>query len=861
MPDNEWERAQLAFEAIADLHGREREEALEALRAEDAALTETVAELLKADAETSVLDASLTDLAEAALRHDHVGALVEAQIGSYRLVRVLGEGGMGVVYLAERLHIGGHVAIKLLRDAWMSPMRRERFRLEQQTLARLNHPNIAHIHDAGTLHGDTPWFVMEYVDGVPLTEWAESHHAGLAERLALMKQVAGAVACAHSLARVHRDLKPSNILVTAAGEVKLLDFGIVKDLSDTGEGRTIDGLRPLTPGYAAPEQCNGEDTGLFTDVYGMGVLLYELLTGELPRLDAEGFASKPSRAARHSKGQDLRLSRAQWKDLDALCARALQPRTGDRYPSADAFLQDVEAFEQGRVLAARTPGTWYALRTFARRNRLVLSVTAAAVVLLVGTAAVVAVRVTRSRDLAVRQLSRMARLQRFTGSLFDGGTPKQGRSAQVTTDMLLRRGELQAEGLHDDPELQSAMFATLGGVWQHLGDLPHANVLLERALEERDPARNDLPPDADIRALYTESLVDLGLLRLEQRRMAEAEALLRKAAALAPKRGTLTPEAARALDALGDALATDAKYDDAKTVLQRAVTAEEHAGRLETEDYADAVAHLGEVYFYLGQYPEAETLNRRALAIYRRTVGDSHPSVAHVTNTLGHIAHDQGQFAAAETDFRQALALDERWYDMDNVVVADDLSGLARVYVQTHRDAEAKAALQRALQIQKRVHGPQHSAVAIILNDLGTMAYNHDLDDEAERDFNEALAIWKVVYGNHHRSVGIAYANLAGVFMDRKDYPRAEEMARKALAVDLETLPAGHPNIAILHVKLGRILLREGRLHDAEPETQRGYDLLRTHPSSEPTYLQGARKDLVAIYTAEHRERELNDLK
>jgi serine/threonine-protein kinase len=850
---------QLEFEAIVEIDCKSREVALEVLRSKEPALAATVAGLLEADAAPSILDASVTDLAEEALRYDHVGALVKTQIGPYRLVRLLGEGGMGSVFLAERQHLGGHVAIKLLRDAWMSPMRSERFRREQRTLALLNHPNIAQIHDAGILSEDTPWFVMEYVDGVPLTEWAMSHHAGLQERLALIKQVAGAVSCAHDRMLVHRDLKPSNILVTSAGEVKLLDFGIVKDLASTSERQTIDGMQPLTPGYAAPEQLTSGDVGLFTDIYGLGVLLYEMLTSELPQLDAEGFASKPSRHAATNK--TLQLSRAQWNDLDAVCERALQPNSAERYKSADAFLQDLVAFEEGRVLVARASGRLDALCKFVRRNQLVLSVATVAAMLLAGSTAVSFVRVTRSRDLALRQLNRMGRLQRFTESLFDGGTPGQGRSAQVTTDMLLRRGELQAEGLHDDPELQSAMFATLGGTWRHLGDLPHASVLLERALEQRDPVRRQLPHDADSRALYAESEVDLGLLRLDQRRMSEAEEVLRKAVAQMSERGRLAPEAGRALSVLGDALATDGKYVEAQSMLDRALVVEQRAGKTDTQEYADALARLGDVQFYLGHYPQAESLNRRSLEIYLRTAGQTHPSVAHVTNTLGQIAFDQGKFTEAESDFRQALALDERWYGMENAVVGDDLSALARVYSHTSRDAEAKTTMQHALQIQERVHTHRHTAVATILNELGDMAYNHDQDDEAERYFREALAIWLSLYGERHQFVGLSYANLTGVYMDRKDYTRAEEMARKAIAVDLQTLPPEHPSIAFLHVKLGRILLREGRYSEAEPETRQGYEFLLTHGSSEASYLKGARKDLTAIYTALRRPDQLAALK
>ncbi|WP_419806296.1 tetratricopeptide repeat protein [Terriglobus sp.] len=850
LPD-EWERAQCALEQLFTLHRDARQVALDALHAEDPALAETVANLLRADGETSVLDASLTSLAEAALHHDFVGALVETQIGPYRLLSVLGEGGMGVVYRAERLHLGGQVAIKLLRDAWMSPMRRDRFRLEQRTLARLNHPNIAQIHDAGSLHGDTPWFVMEYVDGLPLTAWAREHHANLPQILALIRQVTGAVACAHRHALVHRDLKPSNILVTPAGEVKLLDFGIVKDLAETAfDGRTVDGLIPLTPGYAAPEQRTAAPIGLFTDIYSLGVLLYELLTGELPRLNAEGFADRPSRVARLASSNRLQFTRAQWSDLDAICDHALQPEPARRYSSADAFLRDIEAFESGRTLAARPPGVFYAMGKFVRRNHLPLSVAAVATILLAITVVVAAVRVTRSRDLALRQLSRMARLQRFTLDLFDGGTPDQGPSAEVTTAMLLQRGELAADGMHDDAELQAAMFATLGRTWQHLGNLNRADTLLRRALAERSPNVQN-HADADSHTLYIESLVDLGLLRLDQRRMIEAEALLRNAVALTADRKTITPEAARALGALGDALAIQGNYRESRAVLERAIAAEHHSGLAGTQQFADNLSLLADTQFYMAEFTKAIELDQQALAIYHRTVGENHPSVAHVNNTLGNIAKDQGHFADAEVELSRSLAIDQRWYGPDNPRAAEDYVGLSQVFALTNREGDAKIALEHALAIQEHTYGHRHAAVALILNQLGILADNHDHEDEAEADFQEALAIWRTVYGDNHQFVGMSYSNLAGVYLFRKDYSRAESMARRALTVYQRTLPPEHPNLAAVHVRLGRILLREGRFAEAEPETRQGYDFFRSHDSADSTYLKGARKDLDLIMSSQ----------
>lgn len=852
-----WDRVQQAFESVVELSGVSREARMASINEDDPDLAAALAKLLEADAEPSLLDASLTALAENALRHDHVGALVEGQIGPYKLLRVLGEGGMGVVYLAERLHIGGFVAIKILRDAWMSPMRRERFRMEQQTLARLNHPNIAQIYDAGDLEDGTPWFVMEYVEGTGLTAWVDAHRSPLRTVVDLIRQVTGAVAHAHRHAIVHRDLKPSNILVTEAGEVKLLDFGIVKDLSDQGTSeRTSDGLRLMTPAYAAPEQVRGGSIGLFTDIFSLGVLLYELLTEDVPHVGPDKPARKPSLMARSATKRDrLHLTGEEWSDLDVICLTALQPDPERRYASADAFLQDLDAFQHGRVISARPSNFLYITSKFIQRNRVLVAVASVALLLLVAIGIVSTVRITHARDAALEQVVRMNRLQSFTESLFDGGSPSEGPSAELSIATLLRRGEIEAEGMHDDPRLQANMFATLGGVFQRLGQLDRADVLLQRALKERLASfgRDD--------GQYTESLVDMGLLRRDQRRMDEAEDLIRQALALQQKAATTSSAENHSLWALSSVLTLRGKYAESQRVLEKILAGEQRPGRAETQQFADGLAQLADVRFYLGDYSRSSELNREALAIYRRTAGDGHPVVAHVDSSLGHIAFDQGHFSDAEGEFRKSLALDERWYGPTNPAVAEDLTALARVFSATSRAEEARATLLRALAIQQRSYGHDHSSVAVILNDLGSLAYKRDQDDEAEADFREALGIWRKTYGDHHQFVGLCFANLTGVFIDRKDYTEAERMARQALATYQETLPADHVKVAIIHVKLGRILLREHKLAEAEQETRKGYLYFVSHANGEPSYLAGARKDLLEIAAAEHKPELLAELK
>jgi serine/threonine protein kinase len=255
----------------------------------DAALLSEVLGMLDADAGgDSLLDAGVSGVARGLLE-GHGAAFENLRFGPYRLVRLLGEGGMGVVYLAEREDLGSRVAIKFLRDAWLSPARRERFAAEQRTLAQLVHPSIARLYDADTLSDGTPWFAMEYVEGVEITEYMATHHSSIEERLRLYRAVCEAVQYAHERAVIHRDLKPSNILVKADGSVRLLDFGIAKHLDGAARptDQTRTALRLMTPAYASPEQLRSEPVGIFTDVYALGVTLYEIVSGKLP-LDISG---------------------------------------------------------------------------------------------------------------------------------------------------------------------------------------------------------------------------------------------------------------------------------------------------------------------------------------------------------------------------------------------------------------------------------------------------------------------------------------------------------------------------------------------------------------------------------------------
>src|SRR5215467_13573232 len=339
MDSDRWQRIQTLFHLAADLPRDKQAAFLQENCGNDTTLAGEVAALLQEDARrNSLLERDVAHVAEDVLADGPSSAPVIEQFGRYRIRRTLGAGGMGIVYLAEREDLGSQVAIKILRDAWLSPARRERFILEQRTLAQLNHPYIARLYDADTSPDGTPFFAMEYVEGEPLTAYCFQRRSTVEERLKLFREVTEAVVYAHQRAVIHRDLKPSNILVKDDGTVRLLDFGIAKQLEVLGESveQTMTGLRLMTPAYASPEQIRGEQVGTQTDVYSLGVVLYELLSGQLPfdlatRTPAQVEnilttleAERPSAAAQRKSGQAnsatglLTASKSAWSDLEVL---------------------------------------------------------------------------------------------------------------------------------------------------------------------------------------------------------------------------------------------------------------------------------------------------------------------------------------------------------------------------------------------------------------------------------------------------------------------------------------------------------------------------------------------------------------
>ena len=854
-----WEQIQNIFHEALDYPASERSSLVAKSCHDDTSLIEDVARMLReVDSDDSVLDCEFPSLARE-LMDESAAAAVSAKFGAYRLKKLLGEGGMAVVWLAEREDIGSKAAIKILRDAALSPTRRRLFAREQQTLAQLNHPSIAQLHDADMLADGTAYFVMEYVEGETLTDYCRKKKPSLEQMLRLFRSVCEAVSYAHTQAIIHRDLKPSNILVKDDGNVKLLDFGIAKRIADLQEQPKQTKTTPwlMTPAYAAPEQIRGEQVGTRADVYALGVILYELLAGELPydlsnqtpgqveHIIEQQEPAPPSAAAKQTSTW-LRISNANWKELDVLCLKAIHKDMQRRYASVEALIRDIDHYLKREPLEARPDSVLYRTSRFVSRHRAALSQAALVLTIILLLIAFVTVRLARARTRVLAAAARTQRIQNFMLTLFDEGDREAGSSNSLSAAMLVDRGVQEARAFNADPQTQSELYQTLATIYQKLGKFDRAEPLLRSALKlERVEVDGDTPDSA-------RTMVALGLLRIDQAQAVEGERLIRQALTLdRQKLPPDDPQTLRAMAALGRALEERGAYKEAAAILNDTVEPQSKH-EAETADLAVSLNQLAEVQYYLGHYDMADSLNRRSLAIDRQIYGTTHPRIADSLVNLGEIQHDLGHDADAEKYYREALAIKKSWYGEVHPDTATCMAAVGQSLVYQGKYDEAAPFIERALEIQEQVYGKMHPQVAIALNQVGVLELRRKHMDAALRAFMRMADINRAVYGDGHYLVGVALINVGEVYLEENNLPDAEQYFRQALDRFVAQLPAGHMNIAIAQVKLGKTLVLERRYRDAESFLESGYETLSKMKPPPVDRIESTRKDLMTVYEALH---------
>ena len=737
---------------------------------------------------------------------------IRQQIGAYRVVRELGRGGMGVVYLGERDdgQFRRRVAVKLLRASPDAEELHRRFRAERQILASLAHPNIAQLLDGGITDGQLPYLVMEYIEGSPITEYCDRNGLGIEARLRLFQSVCAAVHHAHRNLIVHRDLKPGNILVTEEGDAKLLDFGIAKLLNPAFAALTLPvthaAHRLMTPQYASPEQVRGDPLSTASDIYSLGVILYELIAGHRPYEISAGSAHeigelvcereppRPSAAAgtnervvrddgstvviapagvARARGTTVeRLRQTLRGDLDAIVMMALRKEPARRYGSADLFAADVQRYLDGFPVVAHAGTRWYHLRRFLRRRRREATAAAIVVAAMVGGTAIALSQAASARRAQLRAEEALASsdaVSAFLVSLFEAYQPEMLRGGADAARSFLAQGAAEADRLAGQPVVQARMFEAMGRVHLSLGEYARGRELLERSLALREAALGPVHPDV------ATTLFHLADARRRQGRYREASGVSR-----------------RALD------------------IRTAIFGDAHPA------VADALAQLGGLAVYLNELDEAETLIRRAVAA-RRASGAHESTLPPTLETLGSLLWRRGKNAEAERVLRESLELSERVHGPAHYQSAYGMLRLADVIKgEPGRDDEVEALYREGLRRLRATLGDRHPSVGYAMSDLSAMIAARGKTVEAEQLARQSLSIMRDVFGPTHPNVAGGMGGLANAFLHAGRLAEAEAAMREALAGWEATIGPTHQTYLWGLVAFARIRARRGAVAEGD---------------------------------------------
>jgi serine/threonine-protein kinase len=737
-----WERVQGILVDALELEPEARPAFLDQACGADSALRAEVGSLLHAADGADHYFADLADRVGMTQQEDAAPPpdidLEGRRIGAYRLGRLLGRGGMGAVYLAERAdgQFELTAALKILPLGAATPEAHQRFLEERRILARLEHPGIARLYDGGVTDDGTPYFVMERVDGVPLTEYCRTRRLGVYERLRLFLDVCDTVAFAHNKLVVHRDLKPNNVLVTHAGQVKLLDFGIARLLEPGSDGVTATQLggRLMTPKYASPEQLTGGHVSTASDVYTLGVILHELLTGISPydrvgdavtlldaicrqpitlpsaRLARSAHATvehpmeaRDVVAAADAMGSSVRgLARAIRGDLDNILLMALRKEPDRRYSSVDAFADDIRRHLEGFPVRARREGFTYVAGRFLRRNALPVGAAASIMLLLsvLGVLSIVfaVIASEQSREVS-RERDRAEEIAHFMREIFEVADPAAVNGETVTARELLDHGIQRIRSDHaDEPELQAEMMTVLGTVYHHLGLRDDALALLQEA-EYVQRGLPDIHPEE-----RATTLLELGSVLIEAGQAAGALPVIREARDLLSSAREVPPAdvvqatlaVADALSALGDGARARAETRGASDAF-RAMREESD------EEYLETLIALARGLLAVGEVTDAEPLYRQALAMVQFQHGRIHPNIPPLLTGLAEVAAATGRPEEATTLLRQAVTVGLEIVSEGSRGTSQDLGraylALGRQLLRNGDDEEARQALDQAARI------------------------------------------------------------------------------------------------------------------------------------------------------------------
>ncbi|MEW6733365.1 MAG: serine/threonine-protein kinase [Acidobacteriota bacterium] len=893
MTPEDWQRVKELFHSALAQQADERAAFLAEVCGDDLSIRKEVESLIAAYEKEEDFIATPIFAGAAKLLVDTETKTIEQHIGPYKIIREIGHGGMGTVYLGVRANdFQKRVAIKLVKRGMDSKEIIRRFQKERQILANLDHLNIAKLLDGGTTPDGLPYFVMEYIEGKPVDEYCDSNQLSITERLKLFLAVCSGVQYSHQNLIVHRDMKPGNILVTNDGVPKLLDFGIAKVLNAEFSDATIDPtatmFRLMTPEYASPEQVRGETITAASDVYSLGVLLYELLTGHRPyriksRLSndilkavCEEEPDKPSLAinrvetmpnkngttpitltpelvSKAREGWPDKLRRRLNGDLDNIIMMAMRKEAKRRYNSVEQFAEDIRRHLAGHPVIARKDTFSYRSAKFIRRNKFPLAIASLLLCALIGvfvTIIVQSARIARERDKAQR-------VSAFLVELFETSEPNKAQGNVITAQDILDKGaERIINEFNDQPEIQAKLMGTMGTVYFRQGLYDKALPLLEGALKiNRQTFGNKHQEVASC-------LNNLGLLFMEKGNYQRAKPLLHEALAINRQYfGNKDLRVAANLNNLAIVSQHKGEYRVSETYYREAVAIRRELLGNEHPDVAKTINNLSGALREIGEYGEAEQLAREAIAIYKKSLGPDgiSTSMANAISNLATIEMEIGNYDTAEPLFRQAVTIKRKLLGKEHFEIARSLNGLAMVCYEKGDYATAQSLLTETIAMFEKLLR-EHQLTAISKKNLARVREANQDYQEAERLYRQSLSMNSHLLGDKHPNSVLILNHLATLLANQGDYNAAESLLRQALALGREALPAQHTTIATSLLELGRLLTNRGAANEAEPLLREALAIRRKRLPKDHWLIADAESVLGGCLTALQRYQEAEEL-
>ncbi|CAN5708654.1 hypothetical protein BH09PLA1_BH09PLA1_11680 [soil metagenome] len=816
----------------------------------DASLRSAIESLLEADESAGEFLAGPTAGGRAVAAAERAGNGPLQRIGPYKLLQVIGEGGFGTVYLAEQEHpVRRRVALKLVKLGMDTKEVIARFDAERQALAMMDHAHIARVFDAGATDNGRPYFAMELVRGVPIAEYCDRRKLDIPSRLRLFAQVCTAVQHAHTKGIIHRDLKPSNVLVSTQDDrpaPKIIDFGIAKATQARLTDKTLFTEYQQfigSPAYMSPEQSEGSfDIDTRSDVYSLGAMLYELLTGATP-FDMRELKSmthaqiqqtirevdppKPSTrlslmkqsisdVARRRGSEPTGLGTIVRGELDWIVMKAMEKDRARRYETAAALAADVGHYLNDEPVTAARPSRAYVVRKFVRRNRRIVAASAAVLVaLLAGVIATGAALVGQARQRAIAEQDRAVAeaIGQFQADMLSSADPSRLLGDKVTVVQAVEAAvkELDDGKLKDQPLVEAGVRRTIGLTFASLGRHDAAEPCLRKALAIR---RTQFAPDA---GEIAQSATDLGLLLRKLGNGDEADGLFRDA--LAIRRKLLPPDhpdVASCLNNVALVLHDRGKLEQALPYYREALMIQRKAFGDKHEKVAQSTSNLGAILFALGEFNEAESLVREAVAIRRAALPPKHPAIAQTINSLATILVTMGKLDEAEKLEREGLSIQREVLPADHLDLASTLNNLAALLNARGKNEEALPLFRQALEIQRKVLPDNHREIASTLINLGGLLHDANQNSESEKCYREALELQRRGLPEGHPDLAWTYNMLAVLLQSEGRLAEAEPMLRESMRIRRAALPPGHPDIATSQNNLASLLRAQGKFTDAE---------------------------------------------